>query len=150
MLFDTDCMLLLLYLPSMISALVGVGMGIYWFGRVPTAKYMFNTKLLLERVLICYIIMFTAIAMLTINSCVTDKFFGRYLSADIFWIGAAIAILGFVFTTIFVGFKCIVFWSEAYSRGQRRCQWYLALLPLWLGCFLGQMIAFIWVIKKMG
>ncbi|PUV22853.1 hypothetical protein [Sphingobacterium athyrii] len=150
MLFDTDYILFLFYLPSMITTLVGLGMGIYWFGRVPAAKYTFNTKLLLERVLICYIIMFTAIAVLVINSCLTDEFFGNYLSADILWIGVVIAILGFVFTTIFVAFKSIVFWSEAYSRGRKKCQWYLALLPLWLSCFLGQMIAFIWVIKKMG
>lgn len=150
MLFDTDCMLFLLYLPTMIATLIGLGMGIYWFGRVPTAKYKFNTKLLLERVLICYIIMLTAIAVLVINSCLTDEFFGNYLSADILWIEGIIAILGIVFTTIFVTFKSIVFWSEAYIRGRKKCQWYLVLLPLWLGCFLGQMIAFIWVIKKMG
>lgn len=149
-LFDTSFTLFLSHLPSIVTVFVGLGTSVYWFGRIPATAYSLSTKLMLERILICYIIMFTSIALFAINSFAMGADFGNYLSRDIFWLVMGLAVLGFVFTTIFVTVKCILFWSEAQSLGQRRCHCYLAFVPFWLCCFLGQMIVFILAIIKLG
>lgn len=149
-LVDASFTLFLSHLPSIATVFVGLGISVDWFGRIPVTAHSFSPKLILERILICYVIMFTSIILFAINSFAMGGDFGNYLSNDIFWLAIGLAILGFLFTTIFVAVKCILLWSEAHSLGQRRCHWYLAFLPFWLCCFSGQMIIFILAILKLG
>ncbi|WP_158656011.1 hypothetical protein [Sphingobacterium sp. HMA12] len=124
--FDVSFTLFLLHLPCLVTVFVGLGISVYWFGPIANTKCSFSTTLMLEKILISYIITLTSIVVFAINSFVIGGDFGNFISNDIFWLGMGIAVVGFVFTTIFVIAKCVLFWSAAYGLGQRRCRWYLA------------------------
>lgn len=147
--FNVNFTLFLLHLPCLVTLFVGLGVSVFWFGRMAYGRSSFNTLLMLERILISYVMILTSIVVFVINLSVAGGDFGNYLSKDIFWLGMGIAVVGFMFTTIFVIAKCILCWSLAHGLGKRSCRWYLAFLPLWLVCFLGQIIVFILAVIKL-
>ncbi|WP_282638398.1 hypothetical protein [Sphingobacterium thalpophilum] len=145
---DADFMSILLFLPCIATAFAALGIGIYWFGKIATSRRSFKVKMTLERILICYVIASTSLALLSINQLAVKMSQSQYVLCDVVCLDMILSFLGFIFTTIFVLVKTIVFWSDALHRGQKNHQWYLAILPLWLCCFLCQMISYFLVMRK--
>lgn len=145
---DADFMSILLFFPCIATAFAALGIGIYWFGKMPNSGHSFKVKMALERILICYVIASTSMALLSVNLLAVNMNQSHYVLRDVVCLDIIFSFLGFMFTTSFVLFKTILCWSDAFHRGQKNCQWYLAILPLWLCCFLSQMISYFLVIRK--
>lgn len=149
MVFATSLTLFLVFMPSLVNILLSLSVSFYWFGRMFTSGYSFRPWLMMDRLLICYVMISTSIAAFAITSYAWNGDFQQYISNDMFLLGMGMAILGYLFTTIFVAVRSVLLWSDAHGSGKRKCYWYLAFLPLWLCCFLGEIIVFCLAANKM-
>ncbi|UQA75639.1 hypothetical protein K2F45_01095 [Sphingobacterium siyangense] len=136
--FDPITVLVLLSTPCILMVALAFGLGVYWFGLC--APNSLRPIQMAERLLICYVLAFSSIAMLMANLNISTIDRVIAMSEDLFLLSTLIGIFGFMLATLIVFILCMIFWSQAYLRGRSHCHLFLAFLVFWFVCCASQTI----------